>query len=100
MSVIGNEDLGENYTLLMVAVAPGATLRAGPSDASRLIARLRWDVVRLDERDREGRWIPATLLDGRRGYIRQALFRGFGDYRAIFNKRQGRWRMTAFIAGD
>jgi hypothetical protein len=100
MSMTGNEDLGEDFTLLMVAVAPGATLRAGPSEASRLVARLRWDVVRLDERDTAGSWIPATLLDGRRGYIRPALFRGFGDYRAVFEKRRGRWRMTAFVAGD
>jgi hypothetical protein len=100
MSMTGNEDLGEDYTLLMVAVTPGATLRAGPSDASRLVARLRWDVVHLDARDPHGNWIRATLLDGRRGYIRPALFRGFGDYRAVFEKRHGRWRMTAFVAGD
>lgn len=100
MSMVGNENMGEDYTLLMVAVAPGATLRAGPSEASRLIARLRWHVVRLDERDTAGSWIPATLLDGRRGYIRPALFRGFGDYRAVFEKRHGRWRMTTFVAGD
>jgi len=100
MSVIGNEDLGEDYTLLLVAVAPGAALRSGPSDSSRLVAPLRWDVVRLDEGATQGRWIPATMLDGRRGYIRRALFRGFGDYRAVFNKRHGRWRMTAFVAGD
>jgi hypothetical protein len=100
MSVIGNVDLGEDEGLLMVAVAPGAALRAGPSDTSRLVARLRWDVVRLDAPDVHGHWIPATLADGRRGYVRPALFRGFGDYRAVFEKRRGRWRMTAFVAGD
>jgi hypothetical protein len=100
MSMTGNEDLGEDFTLVMVAVAPGATLRAGPSDSSRRIARLRWDVVRLDERDPHGNWVAATLADGRHGYIRPAFFRGFGDYRAVFEKRHGRWRMTAFVAGD
>jgi hypothetical protein len=39
-------------------------------------------------------------MDGRSGYIRQALFRGFDDYRAVFERRHGRWRMTAFVAGD
>jgi hypothetical protein len=100
MSMTGNEDFGEDYTLLMVAVAPGATLRAGPSDSSRLVARLRWDVVHLGARDPHGNWVAATLTDGRRGYIRPALFRSFGDYRAVFEKRHGRWRMTAFVAGD
>lgn len=100
MSVIGDEDLGEDEGLLMVAVAPDAALRAAPSETSRLVARLRWDVVRLDAPDAHGRWIAATLADGRRGYIRPAFFRGFGDYRAVFEKRRGRWRMTAFVAGD
>ena len=101
MSVIGNEDMGEDYTLLMVAVAPGATLRAGPSEASRLIARLRWHVITLAAPDDgHGQWARATLVDGRSGYVRPALFRSFGDYRAVFQKRHGRWRMTAFVAGD
>ena len=100
MSLIGDEDMGEDYFSLMVAVAPGAALRAGPSETSALIARLRWDVVTLEGEEREAAWLRARLRDGRRGYIRQALFRGFGDYRAVFAKRQGRWRMTAFVVGD
>jgi hypothetical protein len=100
MSVIGNEDLGEDYTLLMVAVVPGATLRAGPSDSSPLVARLRWHVARLEQDDGRSPWIHATLIDGRRGYARRSFFRSFGDYRAVFNKRRGQWRMTAFVAGD
>ena len=99
MSLIGDEDMDEDYTTLMVAVAPGAALRAGPSEASRAIAPLRWDVVRT-EGDRDGSWLRAALADGRRGYIRRALFRSFGDYRATFAKQDGSWRMTAFVAGD
>ena len=100
MSLIGDEDMDTDYMRLMVAVGPGAALRAGPSEASALVARLRWDVVTLDDEDGRGAWARATLADGRRGYIRHALFRAFGDYRAVFERRRGRWRMTAFVAGD
>ena len=100
MSLVGDEEMDTDYFNLMVAVAPGAALRAGPSETSPLVARLRWDVVTLEGEEREAAWLRARLADGRRGYIRQALFRGFGDYRAVFAKRHGRWRMTAFVAGD
>ena len=99
MSQIGDEDMDVSYSDYMVAVGPGAALRAGPSDSSRLIARLRWDVVAIGQAA-HGAWVRATLADGRRGYVRRALMRGFDDTRAIFVKRDGRWRMSAFIAGD
>jgi hypothetical protein len=100
MSLVGDEDMDTDYSTLMVAVAPGAALRAGPSEASPLIARLSWDVVTLEGDERQASWLRAALADGRRGYIRRALFRGFDESRAVFTKRHGRWRMAAFVAGD
>jgi hypothetical protein len=100
MSLIGDEDMSEDYTRLMVAVGPGAALRAGSFDTSPLVAPLHWDVVTLEGDERRATWLRATLADGRRGYIRRALFRGFDESRAVFAKRHGRWRMTAFVAGD
>ena len=101
MSLVGDEDMDTDYARVMVAVAPGASLRAAPSEASALVARLRWHAVTLDSGDEgRGAWARASLVDGRRGYIRRALFRSYYDYRAVFEKRHGRWRMTAFVAGD
>lgn len=100
MSLIGNEDLGEDYFSAMVAVAPGAALRAGPADDAPVVAPLRWHVVALEDGYGEAPWLRARLADGRRGYIRRDLFRSFGDFRATFEYREGRWRMTAFVGGD
>jgi hypothetical protein len=100
MSVIGDETMDDNFTRLLVAVGPGAALHAVPADSSPVIARLRWDVVAVDGDPAGHGWLAATLADGRRGYILRDLFRSFFDHRAIFAKRQGGWRMTAFIAGD
>lgn len=100
MSLVGDEDLGEDFYASAVAVGPGAALHAGPSDTSRAIAPLRWHVVTAQHDDGESAWVRVRLTDGREGYVRRALIRGFGDYRAVFAKRGGRWRMTAFVAGD
>lgn len=100
MSLIGDEHMDTDYTKLLVAVEPGAALRSGPSEASPSIARLRWDVVTIEGDERQAPWLRATLADGRRGYIRRALFRGFDESRAVFARQHGRWRMTAFVAGD
>jgi hypothetical protein len=100
MSLIGDEHMDEDYTRYLVAVRPGAALHAGPAEASRVIAPLHWDVVGIGADPGRGPWIAATLADGRRGYVRRALFRGFLDARAIFVKRAGSWQMTAFVAGD
>ena len=100
MNQVGDEDMDTDYQALLVAVRPGAALRAGPSDRSRILARLRWNVVTLEDRDGHRAWERARLADGRRGYIRRSLFRGFSDSSAYFVKQGGRWRMAAFIAGD
>lgn len=100
MSLVGDEDLGEDFYAAAVAVGPGAALHAGPSDASLTIAPLRWTVLTVQPDGEHGLWAYVTLADGRQGYVRRALIRSFGDYRAVFAKRHGRWRLTAFVAGD
>ena len=83
-----------------IAVVPGAVLRAGASDGARVIAALDWDVMTALDNDGHSPWIAARLADGRRGFVRRREVRDLADYRAVFEKRGGRWRMTAFIAGD
>ena len=48
----------------------------------------------------ESEWTRIKLRDGRTGYISSRYVRSPIDYRAVFNKMDGRWRMTAFVAGD
>jgi hypothetical protein len=98
MSSAGGED--EDFAARVVAVAPGAALRAAPSDASRAVAPLEWDVLTPVSDDGDSAWLMATLADGRSGYVRRAQVRSPADFRAVFEKRGGRWLMTAFVAGD
>ena len=98
-----NEDDPDDATYggIVVAVAPGAALRAAPSDRARIVAPLRYDVLVLPpDDDGRGAWVRAEMDERRRGWIRRSQVRAFTDYRAVFEKRGGRWRMTAFVAGD
>lgn len=87
-----------------VAVQKAAAFRSSPDDTAPLVMALDHHVlveILDDEADvvPEG-WLHARLTDGRSGYVRLSAVRSALDYRAGFEKRDGRWVMTSFIAGD
>lgn len=85
----------------MFTVSKDAVARAAPDAASAIAARLSYDVLRIDlDAEHEGEWTPVVLPDGGRGYVSGPDFRMAIDFRALFEKVDGRWRMTVFIAGD
>jgi len=84
----------------LLAIRPGAALHAAPDGASAVVARLEWDVLTLRPGGTAHGWWPVALADGRSGYVPSGEVRGLLDYRASFRKIGGRWRMTAFVAGD
>ena len=79
---------------------PGAMLRSGPSAGAPAEMRLpAWTV--LDEVEHDGgSWIAVRTPKGRRGFVSTAQARSLLDYRIIFGRRDGKWRITAFVAGD
>ncbi len=48
----------------------------------------------------ESEWLYVGLDDGRAGYIHKTSIRSAIDYRARFSRRDGRWWLDAFVAGD
>ena len=83
----------------VVAVGTRIPVHAQPSADSKLLARLDWQILpTLD--DEGGDWVKVRLADGRPAYVKRAHVRSPLDYRAIFQKRDDRWLMTAFVAGD
>lgn len=83
-----------------LVVTPGAGLHAAPDPASPVVAALDWDLVQGIEWQEGDVWWRVRLADGREGYARAEDLRSPVDYRAGFQRIDGRWRMTAFIAGD
>ena len=83
-----------------LVVAPGTALYAEDSNAGEVIARLEWDLVEALDGDEGQAWRHVRLADGREGYVIAHELRSPVDYRAGFERVDGRWRMGAFIAGD
>ncbi len=82
-------------------------VRAEPRVTSPILATLSFDIVRLSTSGRSRltpeqakEWTAIQLAGGRTGYVASQFVRSPIDYRALFNKINGRWRMTAFVAGD
>ncbi len=45
-------------------------------------------------------WLKVEILGGKKGFVNAKYVRSPIDYRAIFDKNNGKWKMTAFVAGD
>lgn len=75
--------------------------RDAPESDARIVARLSYDVLRMDADAYSGEnWYPVHLPTGRKAFVSAADARMSIDYRARFEKTGGRWVMTVFIAGD
>lgn len=84
-----------------VAAGTGIALRAAPRAGGWLVTRLSWEMLSLvPDAMNSGDWVHVRTDAGRTGYVHRSLVRSPVDYRAIFEKSVGGWRMTAFLAGD
>lgn len=78
----------------------GVRFRSAPTFDAPIVASVSYSIVRLIEPKPGRLWSRVQLGDGRTGYMWHAYVRSSVDYRALFNLIDGRWRMTAFVAGD
>ncbi len=82
-------------------------LRSKPDmNSSVVAASLSYNIVEILESIKPGvnaqkaTWYEIKTLGGKRGFVKAEFFRSPVDYRAGFEKKGGKWKMTAFIAGD
>lgn len=85
---------------LLWLARPGALLKAAASANSATVARLDWHLVEEDSERNSGEWLAVRLADGRRGFVLATQLRSPFDYRAVLEKRGGKWVIAAFVAGD
>ncbi|HKH71596.1 MAG TPA: SH3 domain-containing protein [Vicinamibacterales bacterium] len=81
-------------------IGSNVRLRSAPRLDASIVAPVSYPIVRLMEPVPGRLWSRVRLGDGRAGYMWHAYVRSSVDYRALFNLIDGRWRMTAFVAGD
>ena len=77
-------------------------LRSAPRLDASIVTMVSYAIVQQvnDAVDEKNLWVRVRLGDGRTGYVWHAYVRSPVDHRALFNLIDGRWRMTAFVAGD
>jgi hypothetical protein len=82
----------------IAVVGTSVRVRAAPRVSAPPIARLTHAIVRAhgDRND----WTSVELPDGRTGYVASRYLRSPVDHRAVFQFRDGRWWLAAFVAGD
>ena len=81
-------------------VGRNVRLRSAPRLDAPIVTSLTYSIVRIDGSKNVKGWTHVELGDGRKGYVAVRYVRSPIDDRAVFNKIDGRWRMTAFVAGD
>jgi Bacterial SH3 domain len=89
-----------------VIVGENVRVRQKPTVDSPVVTSLSFDIVavtdwgeRLSGDSKQG-WVRVKLAGGQEGYISSGYVHSPIDYRAVFEKRQGRWLITSLVAGD
>lgn len=89
-----------------IVMAQDVPLRASPVDDAEVVAQLSWDAVealeglRDDERFLKVSWMDPGTEELVEGYIEADTLRSIIDYRIGASRRNNRWRITNFVAGD
>lgn len=95
------EDMGDDADPFeLLVVRPGAALRTSPDKNAPVEARLDWTVTAAIEGPGPDGWVKVQVPDGPSGWVETDLTISPLDYRLVSELRDGRWQITALVAGD
>jgi hypothetical protein len=81
-------------------IGADVNVRSEPSLTAPVISTMSYQTFRKVRGLSFEEWVPVHLTDGGTGYINRQYVRSPISYRAMFERTDGRWELTAFIAGD
>lgn len=91
----------------LAVIASDVRVRSAPSSTAPVVTKVSFEVVqraRTAPKDQTpapaALWEPIQLSSGRIGYMAKQFLRSPIGYRAVFIRRDNRWVMASFIAGD
>ena len=84
----------------VAVIAAEVQLRSSPDDSSESLAKLSYNVVRLIDWTQDRQWAQVAMPNGTSGFVQAEYVRSPIDYRATFRKLDGKWVISAFLAGD
>jgi hypothetical protein len=79
-------------------VRAAVDLRSAPSLTAPKVATLQHDIVQRIGVPKGG-WVEVRTEDKKTGWLQESDLRSPMDYRAFFEQKQGRWKITAFLNG-
>ncbi|WEK47657.1 MAG: SH3 domain-containing protein [Candidatus Andeanibacterium colombiense] len=82
----------------MMVKGVNVPVRAAPTADAKVIETISWDAIEVQSDP--AAFAKVKLHDGRNGYIEAAKLRAIIDYRLIAERKDGAWKLTAFVAGD
>lgn len=89
-----------------VVIGENVNVRKEPKLSGQVMSTLSYDIVKvadwkpINEAGKKQAWVTVSLTGDVKGYIAADYIRSPIDYRAIFEKKNGKWQLTAFVAGD
>jgi hypothetical protein len=96
------EDLDANAYAVITGTS--VRVRAQPNLNAPILTALSYDIVELNFEppvpDENSEWVKINAPNGKKGYVFGQYIRRPIDHRACFAKKQGKWLMTALVAGD
>ena len=92
----------------VAVTSPRAVVRSAPATSADTIGAASYGVLPLEKwrgmpespAEPDTSWAGVVLPDGRSDWLRSEDVHSPVGWRAIFARRDGRWVMTAFVAGD
>lgn len=90
------EQVGDGMTAWVVAA--DAVLLAAPDADAEPVEPLRYDVLEI--LGFTGRWARVRSLAGEDAWLHRSQYRTPYDHRILVRRVDGRWQVTAFVAGD
>lgn len=87
-------------------VGENVRVRKEPKLDSQIIGTLSFDIVKVtdwtpkQDGGNKQAWVSVSLTGDAKGFIAKDYIRSPVDYRAIFEKKDGKWQLTAFVSGD
>ena len=85
----------------LVVIGSDVRLRAAPRAAATVVGASSFGILRVaPSAGDSAEWAGVRLDNGRTAYVASHLVRSPVDYRAIFSRTGGGWRMVTFVAGD
>jgi hypothetical protein len=88
----------------VAVVGSEVRIRTLPRADAPVVTQVSYEVLQLDAEASSKDWMTedwtAVRIDGKKAYIATRFIRSPIDYRARFEKVDGRWRLVFFLAGD